>query len=69
MKDYLKLSDVQFDRLQHSTQPFGRIRLKSQFGCMGLSIDRSHFRTDSQQSALAEKHRGHPRAVLPAGTE
>ncbi|EBR0130398.1 DNA transformation protein TfoX, partial [Salmonella enterica subsp. enterica serovar Ajiobo] len=22
MKDYLKLSDVQFDRLQHSTQPF-----------------------------------------------
>ncbi|WP_082956970.1 TfoX/Sxy family DNA transformation protein [Morganella psychrotolerans] len=39
MKDYLKLSDVQFDRLQRSTQPFGRIRLKSQFGCMGLSID------------------------------
>lgn len=43
MKDYLKLSDVQFDRLQHSTQPFGRIRLKSQFGCMGLSIDRVTF--------------------------
>ncbi|VDY35085.1 Uncharacterised protein [Morganella morganii] len=36
MKDYLKLSDVQFDRLQHSTQPFGRIRLKSQFGCYGI---------------------------------